>query len=78
MCTCGPYECLVTLRSQKKPSDPLELELSIGLSLHVGWELNPGPVQEQPMLLTAKPPLQPLAYFFRQSLRKWIRGLDIL
>jgi hypothetical protein len=23
------------------------------------WELNPGPLQEQPVLLTSEPPLQP-------------------
>lgn len=33
-----PYECLVTCRSQKKASDPLEMEsmeLWMGKSLHV-------------------------------------------
>lgn len=40
------------------------------------WELSLGPVQEQPMLLTVKTPLQPLAYFLRQSLRNGISRLQ--
>ena len=27
------------------------------------WELNPGPLEEQPVLLTAEPSLQPLSFF---------------
>ena len=35
---------------QKKVSDPLELELKVVVSFYVGfWELNPGPLEEQPM-----------------------------
>lgn len=39
------------------------------------WELSLGPVQEQPMLLTVKTPLQPLAYILGQSLRNGISSL---
>ena len=28
------------------------------------WELNPGPLEEQPVLLTAEPSLQPLPLYF--------------
>jgi hypothetical protein len=31
------------------------------------WSLNPGPLEEQPMLLIAEPSLQPLNQFLRQS-----------
>lgn len=70
MCVCVPYECLVIVRSQKAASDPLELqllELWMCLNLHVGTEYRS--CARATMLLTAKPPLQPLAYF-RQS-QKW-------
>lgn len=40
------------------------------------WEPSLGPVQEQPMLLTVKTPLQPLAYILRQSLRNGISSLQ--
>lgn len=40
------------------------------------WELSLGPVQEQPMLLTVKTPLQPLAFILRQSLRNGISSLQ--
>ena len=31
---------------------------------HGGWELNSGSLEEQPVLLTAKPSLQPLFYYY--------------
>lgn len=32
------------------------------------WELSLGPLQEQPMVLTAEPPLQPqMCYFFKEG-----------
>ena len=30
----------------------------------LSWELNPGPLGEQPVLRTAKPPLQPFLWFW--------------
>ena len=37
----------------KKTSDSLQLELQTSVSYHVDdWELNPGPLEEQPVLLT--------------------------
>ena len=44
----------------KRAPYPTVLELQIVVSCHVYWELNPGPLQEQPVLLTAEPPIQPL------------------
>ena len=39
-------------------SDSLELELQAVVSCHVGdWELNPGPWQEQPVLIITEPSL---------------------
>ena len=32
------------------------------------WELNPGPLEEQPVLLTAEPSLQPLGTFYSYPL----------
>lgn len=46
-----PYVCSAP-RDQKKVSDPLELELGMAVSCHVGtWETNLGPLQDQPVLL---------------------------
>lgn len=45
----------------------LELELQVVVSCHVAaWELNLGPVQEQPVLLAAKPSHlpSPMSFFF--------------
>jgi len=40
--------------------DPLELELQIVVSCHVGaGNLSPGTVEEQPVFLTTEPSLQP-------------------
>jgi hypothetical protein len=33
---------------------------------HGCWELNPGPLEEQPVLLTAEPSLQPLEFLFQK------------
>ena len=43
-------------------SDPLELELQTVVSQSIPsgcWELNSGPLEEQPMLLTTEPSLEP-------------------
>ncbi|MCP6508446.1 hypothetical protein NL478_27155, partial [Klebsiella pneumoniae] len=44
----------------------LELKLQTTVSHHVGgcWELNPGPLQEQLVLLTTEPPLKPYTHDF--------------
>jgi hypothetical protein len=44
-----------------KVLDPLELKLQTVVSCHVGgcWEWNLGPLEEQPVLFTAEPSLQP-------------------
>jgi hypothetical protein len=46
-CVCSASE------GQKRALDPLELELEVCEC----WELNSGPLQEQPVLLIAKPSL---------------------
>lgn len=46
-------------RSEKRESNSLELELGVVVSYHVGaGKLNLGPLEEQQVLLTAKPSLQ--------------------
>ena len=45
-------------RGQKRESDPLGLNLQNFDLLCGYWELNPGPLDEQPMFLTAEPSLQ--------------------
>lgn len=57
------YVCIIcvpgTHKSQKKVSDLLELETA-DCKLPVRcWESNPGPVEEEPVLFTAVPSLQP-------------------
>lgn len=57
------YVCIIcvpgTHKSQKKVSDLLELETA-DCKLPVRcWESNPGPVEEEPVLFTAGPSLQP-------------------
>ena len=44
-------------RGQQRLSDPLELALWIAVSYHVG-EPNPGPLQQQQVLLLTEPSLQ--------------------
>lgn len=53
VCVAGTHE------SQKRVSGPLELEFQI-VSHHAGaGKLDPSPLQEQPVLSTSKPSLQP-------------------
>jgi hypothetical protein len=49
---CIPY-VYVTHWGQMRVSDPLELELQTVVSFHMG------PLEEQPVILTAEPSLQP-------------------
>lgn len=45
--------------------DPLKTELQIVVNFHLGYrELNLGPLEKQPLLLMAEPPLQSLNLFF--------------
>lgn len=47
-------------------SDPLELELQVGVSFHVGAENETrSSVEEEPLLLTAKPSLCLLLLYFQ-------------
>jgi hypothetical protein len=53
------YRCLQT--HQKRASDPI----TDGCEPPCGcWELNSGPLEEQSVLLTAEPSLQPHLFFF--------------
>ena len=47
---------------QERAWDPLELQLQMAVSYQVGLGREPGPAEEQPVLLIAEPPLQPLLY----------------
>jgi hypothetical protein len=47
-------------------SDPLGQVSQPVVSCHVG-ELNPGPLEEQPVFLTAEPSLQPRVLFSKQG-----------
>jgi hypothetical protein len=50
-------------------SDPLELELHTVVNCRVGagnW-VNPGSLEEQPVLLTTEPPLQPVMFLEEQK-----------
>ena len=49
-------------RGQRRALDTLELELQVVGSYDVGWELNPGPLEEQSVLLTVEPSLQSFAF----------------
>ena len=49
-----------------KVSDSLELDFSDSCELLCEcWELNPGPLEEQSVLLTTEPSLQPHDFFFK-------------
>jgi hypothetical protein len=46
--------------------DPMELELQNSCELSCRcWELNPGPLEEQVVLLTTESPLQSQMYFLK-------------
>lgn len=50
---------------QKQASDPPDLDLQMVVSHHCGcWELNPGPLLEQQVILPAEPYLQPKLNLF--------------
>ena len=56
------YVCVLgTLEGQKRASAPPPPRVTGGCVPSCGgWELNPGPLQEQQVLLTTKPPVQSL------------------
>ena len=62
------FMCMGVVPASVWGSDPLELELQTPYGrakLPCGcWELNPGPLEEQPVLLTTEPSLQPLSLVF--------------
>ena len=67
MGVCLPASCACSvLEGHRRASDSLELELQMGVS-HL-WELNSGSPEEQSLLLTAEPSLQPYAFSPRQAL----------
>lgn len=52
MCVLGPQ------RDQNQELDPLELDLGVVVSHHMGIKLrDSGPLQEQPVLMATEPPL---------------------
>jgi hypothetical protein len=55
---CAPHACSAH-GGQKRTTDPLKLNLQMVVSHHVDAG-NPGPLWEQPVLLTAELSLQPL------------------
>jgi len=54
------------LRPEEDPG-LLELVLQVFVSCPGFWELNSGPLEEQEVLLTSEPPLQPqsVGFFFK-------------
>lgn len=55
--------CLVPMEAERKVLDFLILSYS-SESLCGCWDLNSSPLQEQPMLLTAEPSLQPRIFIY--------------
>jgi hypothetical protein len=54
---CVPYTCRCLWRPEEGVT-PLELEFTSSCKLSCGsWDLIPGPLQEQPVLLTIEPPV---------------------
>ena len=57
---CAPFVCLV-LKKAREAIGSFGLELQKSLELLRGyWELNQGPLEEEQVLLTSEPSLQPL------------------
>jgi hypothetical protein len=53
-------------RGQRRAPDTTKLELQTVVSIHDGcWELNLCPLEEQPMLLTTEPSLQPVVTLYK-------------
>ena len=56
VCMYVHHMCARACRDQKRALGILELELQVVVSCLVGcWESNPGPLEEQPVLLITKP-----------------------
>ena len=53
--------------SQTRVSDPLVPELQTTVNNNVHWELNPGSLQEQPVLITAESSLQSSRFYVAQA-----------
>lgn len=52
-------------------SDPQELEFQIAVSHHVGAGTEPGPPQQQQILLTTEPSLQPIWHCRKIILKRY-------
>ena len=73
--------CLLgVLGGQKRVLDPLGLELQVAVSYHGGaGELNPGPLEEEPVLLTPEPSPQPChSRFLKEHLVCYIFSRGVL
>jgi hypothetical protein len=78
------YECSCVL-SCKTPSNTTDLHVCLHarrghwiplrmvvIQSYGCWELNLGPLEEQPVLLTAEPSLQPREWYFQWFVFKWL------
>lgn len=64
-CRRAPCVCLVPMEARKGCQMPLELELwVVVVSYHWGLEIQPGPQERQPVVVTDEPSLQPLGGIF--------------
>lgn len=59
---CAPHECLVPAEA-RSGHWILVMEVTDGYELQCGWELNLRLLEEQLVLLTAEPSLQPFPRF---------------
>lgn len=59
MYACAPCVCLVPSQVRRGYQIPLELELDSCDQLCGYWEFNIGSLEQQPVILTTKPSLQP-------------------
>lgn len=64
-CVCGAS------RGQKRALDPLELGLQTVAHSRVGTRPVPGPLKDQQVLLTSKPPLLSLSYLGHRQTREF-------
>lgn len=61
---CVPCECLVSMEAQIGNWIPWNWSHRASWDACGFWEVNPGPVREGPVLLTAEPPLKPPEKYF--------------
>jgi hypothetical protein len=66
MYVCAPHTCLVFTEARSELLGPLGQGLEEVCELPCGcWELNPGPLEEQPVFLTDDPSLLCIPVFWR-------------